>query len=167
MKNMLTDSTYFTLRIILYFFILLFAKRISLRFIHLIFSRAVDLAKLSKKRVKTLESLFANVVSYVVYAIVVLMVLKDLGIDTTPIITGAGILGLAVSFGSQTLVKDLISGIFILVENQFNVGDEVEIGEVKGKVKKMTLRMTVLEDENGNLVFIPNSEIKKVKVIKK
>ncbi len=155
------------LRIIVYALIFVFARRIVGHFIRAIFKRAYSVAKREKKRLKTVESLLSNVATYAVYAIVVLLVLRELGVDTTPLLTGAGIIGLAFSFGTQSLVKDLIYGIFIIIENQFSVGDEVDIGGLKGKVKKMSLRTTVLEDEEGNLIFIPNSEIKKVKVLKK
>jgi small conductance mechanosensitive channel len=87
--------------------------------------------------------------------------------NITPLITGAGILGLAFSFGAQTLVKDLIAGFFIILENQYNVGDQVKLNTEEGVVDKITLRATVLKDKKGNLIYIPNSEIKKVVVIKK
>lgn len=154
------------LRIIVYAFILVFARRIVRHFVGLFFKRASAVAKKERRRLKTVESLLSNVAVYTIYVIVGLLILKEFGVDTTPLITGAGIIGLAFSFGTQSLVKDLIYGIFIIVENQFNVGDEVEIAGLKGKVKKMSLRTTVLEDEEGNLIFIPNSEVKKVKVIR-
>ena len=93
------------------------------------------------------------------------MALKRIGLDITPILTGAGLLGLAVSFGSQTLVRDLISGFFIIVENQFNVGDKVKIANIEGKVIAINLRTTVLENKHQR-IYIPNSEIKNVVVNK-
>ncbi len=120
-----------------------------------------------KQRLDTLKSLSKNIVTITVYVILFLIILNDFGVNISPIITGAGILGLTVSFGAQTLVKDLISGFFIILENQYNVGQTVKIGENEGRVYKITLRTTILKDKNENRIFIPNSEIKKVTVFKK
>lgn len=120
-----------------------------------------------QKRIDTLRTLLANVSSVAIATVIFLIILKDIGVDITPILTGAGILGLAISFGAQTLVKDLISGFFILVENQYNVGDTVKIADIKGMVRRINLRTTVLKDEEANRFYIPNSEIKTVKVYKK
>ncbi len=83
-------------------------------------------------------------------------------IDIGPILAGAGILGLAVSFGAQSLVKDVISGFFILFENQFGLGDVIEAAGKSGTVEKMTLRVVVLRDVYGIMHIVPNSEIKVV-----
>ena len=83
-------------------------------------------------------------------------------IDIAPILAGAGILGLAVSFGAQSLVKDVISGFFILFENQFGLGDVIEVAGKSGTVEKMTLRVVVLRDVYGIMHIVPNSEIKVV-----
>ena len=83
-------------------------------------------------------------------------------INIAPILAGAGILGLAVSFGAQSLVKDIISGFFILLENQFAVGDVIEAAGKSGMVEKMTLRVVVLRDLEGTMHIIPNGEIKVV-----
>jgi small conductance mechanosensitive channel len=88
------------------------------------------------------------------------MILGELGLDIGPIIAGAGIVGLAVGFGAQTLVKDVISGFFILLENQFSVGDSIQIDDIGGGVEKMTLRATFLRDLEGTLHVIPNGEIR-------
>lgn len=120
-----------------------------------------------QKRLDTLKNLLENVFSAAFLIVIILMVMKDLGFDITPILTGAGILGLAVSFGAQSLVKDLISGFFIILENQFNVGDEVKIDGNQGRVNKINLRTTILKDEDGNLIYLPNSSILKVTVFKK
>jgi len=159
------SSSFFVLRLIVYAFVLVFARRIVGHFVKLLFKHAYSVAKREAKRLKTVESLLSNMLTYALYVAMALIILKEFGVDTTPLLTGAGIVGLAFSFGTQSLVKDLIYGIFIIIENQFSVGDEIEIGGLKGKVKKMSLRTTVLEDEEGNLIFIPNSEVKKVKVV--
>lgn len=113
-------------------------------------------------RTKTLRSFIKSILDGVLFISLLLIILSYWGVNIAPILTGAGILGLAISFGGQTLIKDLISGFFILIENQFNVGDNVRIGNFEGEVYKMTMRMTVLKDEKGNLIFIPNSQITSV-----
>lgn len=120
-----------------------------------------------KQRLKTLKGLLKNIIQYVLFFIIVVLIIQELGFNITPFITGAGILGLAFSFGAQTLVKDLIAGFFIILENQFNVGDKVQLNTEKGVVYKITLRSTILKDEKGNLIRLPNSEIKKVMVFNK
>ncbi len=115
-------------------------------------------AKLIAKT-KTIRTLLHNVVDAVLFIMMILMIMSNWGINISPLLTGAGILGLAVSFGSQSLVKDIISGFFIIFEDQFNVGDKVKIGDFEGEVVKITLRLTVLKDKDNNKVFIPNSKI--------
>jgi small conductance mechanosensitive channel len=90
------------------------------------------------------------------------MLLGAVGVDLGPLLAGAGVVGLAISFGAQSLVKDVISGLFILVENQFGVGDVVRLEGVSGAVEKMTLRVVVLRDVHGVVHIVPNGEIKKV-----
>lgn len=119
-----------------------------------------------KNRLNTLKSIIKSMISFFLLAILILLILADLGFDTTPILTGAGILGLAVSFGAQTLVKDLISGFFLILDNQINVGDSVQVGGTEGKVVKILMRNIVIRDKEENLVYIPNSEIKKIVVFK-
>lgn len=120
-----------------------------------------------QNRVKTLKTLLDNAISILIFAIAALMILKDLGFDITPILTGAGILGLAISFGAQSLVKDLISGFFIIIENQYNVGDTIEVAGFKGTVRRINVRTTVLRDKNENKIYIPNSQVDKVRIFKK
>jgi len=94
--------------------------------------------------------------------VIALLLTFNLFIDIGPILAGAGILGLAVSFGAQSLVKDVISGFFILFENQFAIGDVIEAAGKSGVVEKMTLRVVVLRDVEGAMHVIPNGEIKVV-----
>jgi len=110
-------------------------------------------------KTRTIRSLLKNIIDAVLFLVAVLIILSHWGVNVAPILTGAGILGLAFSFGAQTLVKDLIAGFFIILENQFNIGDRIQIGKLEGEVYKMTLRMTVLKDRNDNLIYIPNSQI--------
>ncbi len=119
-----------------------------------------------KKKLHTLFFLIKHTTQITIYAFALLIILDKIGVNILPFLTGAGIVGLALSFGSQTLVKDIISGIFIIVENQFNVEDEVKIGSFEGKVKKITLKTTYLEDKDGNKIIIPNSQINSVLIYK-
>lgn len=129
--------------------------------ISLIIKKSIDLifGKVKRSVFKTVWSLLKNTIDFILLFIAVMVILSNWGVDIGPIITGAGILGLAFSFGAQTLVKDLIVGFFIITENQFNIGDRVKIGNHEGEVYNMTLRMTVLKDKDENLIYIPNSQI--------
>lgn len=126
--------------------------------------RSIDLlfGEAKKKVFKTIRSLLTNIISIILFSVAIMIILSQWGINIGPILTGAGILGLAFSFGAQTLVKDLIAGFFIFTENQFNIGDKVKIGTYEGEVHKMTLRLTILKDAYGNLIYIPNSQISTV-----
>lgn len=111
-------------------------------------------------KTKTLRTMLKNIIDAVLFLIASLIILSEWGVNIGPILTGAGIIGLAVSFGSQTLVKDLIAGFFIIFEDQFNVGDRIKVvDKYEGRVDKITLRLTVLKDGKGNHVYIPNSTI--------
>ena len=112
------------------------------------------------KRARTLGRLIQNTLSIVVTVIAGLMTLRELGIDTTPILTGAGIVGLAVGFGSQTLVRDVISGFFLIMEDQLRVGDVAVVNGQGGLVEAVNLRTVVLRDEEGTVHVFPNGEIK-------
>ena len=116
---------------------------------------------LRERRGQTISQLLRSVGRVAVFVIALLLTF-NVFINIGPILAGAGILGLAVSFGAQSLVKDVISGFFILFENQFAIGDVVEAGGKSGVVEKMTLRVVVLRDLRGAMHVIPNSEIKVV-----
>lgn len=88
--------------------------------------------------------------------------LRMVGIDPTPLLASAGVLGLALGFGAQTLVKDFIAGLFIIAENQYAVGDRVKISGFEGTVECLSVRSTVLRDPDGNKVFIPNGAVSAV-----
>ena len=115
-------------------------------------------------KTRTLRGLLKNVIDVVFLVISILIIMSKWGVDIRPVLAGAGIVGLALSFGSQTLVKDILAGFFIILEDQFNIGDHVKIGDFEGTVEKITLRLTVLRDKDGNLIYLPNSQITNVKV---
>lgn len=112
-----------------------------------------------KKRTDTLGSVVRYLFNIVIVMIAGAMILGELGIEIGPILAAAGVLGLAVGFGAQSLVKDIISGFFIFLEDQIRVGDMVEIAGKSGIVERMNLKMTILRDLAGNVHFVPNGEI--------
>ncbi|HEX8392638.1 MAG TPA: mechanosensitive ion channel family protein [Longimicrobium sp.] len=114
------------------------------------------------QRARTLLSLLRSIGLVLIVILGIFMVLGSLGVNLGPLLAGAGVIGLAVSFGAQSLVKDIISGLFILFENQFGVGDVIRIEGVSGTVERMTLRVVVLRDVHGVVHIVPNGEIKKV-----
>jgi small conductance mechanosensitive channel len=114
------------------------------------------------QRAKTVGTLLKSIVSGVIAAIVIMMVLSELGLDIAPILASAGILGVALGFGSQTLVKDYLSGIFMIFEDQYGVGDVVDVGEASGTVEAVSLRVTRLRDTNGTVWYVRNGEIIRV-----
>lgn len=114
----------------------------------------------SKKRFQTLISVFEGTANFVVGIVALLMILPEFGIDIGALLAGAGLIGLAVSMGSREIIADFMSGLFIILENQYQVGDEVNIAGIEGKVKAISLRRTVIKDELGTIHLIPNSQIK-------
>ncbi len=113
-------------------------------------------------RLKTFSHVLKWIGSLLIVAIGLYMLLENFGIDVAPLLAGAGIVGLALGFGGQYLIRDLINGIFILFEGQFRVNDVVQIGELGGLVEAMNLRVTQLRDLEGRVIYIPNGEIKTV-----
>ncbi len=111
------------------------------------------------KRAQTVAKLIHGVGHTVLLLIILFWVLRIFNVDPTPILASAGVVGLAIGFGAQTLVKDFLSGIFILAENQYGIGDRVKMNGTEGIVKHLSVRSTVLEDEDGNTVYIPNGTI--------
>lgn len=115
-----------------------------------------------RQRVETLTRVVTSLTRAAVISLTIVMVLGELGMEIKPLLAGAGIAGIAVGFGAQSIVKDFFAGFFILLEDQYDVGDTVTIGTVTGTVEQMTLRVTVLRDANGTAYFIPNSSITQV-----
>ena len=111
------------------------------------------------KRARTLGSLVHNVSSVSITIVALLLILDQIGVNITPVLTGAGIAGLAVGFGAQTLVRDIISGFFLILEDQVRVGDVASINGVAGLVEDITLRTIVLRDEEGAVHVFPNGAI--------
>jgi len=113
-------------------------------------------------RAHTLGAVLRSVTRFVVWTIAAVTILGELGVNLGPLIASAGIAGLAIGFGAQTLVRDFLAGIFILIEDQYGVGDIVDVGEASGTVEAVTLRTTRLRDVNGTVWYVPNGEIVRV-----
>ncbi len=114
------------------------------------------------QRTKTIGSVLSNFITWGIALITLTMVLNELGVQVGALIAGAGILGAAVGFGAQSLVRDLISGLFIVFEDQYGVGDVVDLGEVKGAIEAVGLRVTQVRDVEGTLWYVRNGEISRV-----
>lgn len=111
-------------------------------------------------RMMTLERAGTGIVNVLIVALAILMILLALNINITPILASAGIAGLAISLGAQTLIKDYIGGILILFENQFNVGEDIQVEDVLGTVERIEMRATYVRDVQGRLFIIPNGEMR-------
>lgn len=117
---------------------------------------------IDEKRARTLSSLMQSVVRYAIYFIAIVMLLQEFHIDTTSLVAGAGIIGLALGVGAQSLIKDFVTGFFIILEDQYAVGDYVTCGDSAGTVEDIGFRTTKLRDASGIVHFIPNGTIGKV-----
>jgi small conductance mechanosensitive channel len=113
-----------------------------------------------RKRVHTVGATSRRFFSILIWSAAALMVLRELDVDITPVLTGAGIIGLAVGFGAQTLVKDIISGLFLIAEDQVRLGDVAQINGIGGAVEEINLRTIVLRDLEGTLHYIAAGEIR-------
>jgi small conductance mechanosensitive channel len=116
----------------------------------------------SAKRAETLGRVFRYLASVVVSLIAIMLVLAELGVSVAPILGAAGVVGLAIGFGAQSLVKDFFTGFFILLENQIRQGDVVKLGDHAGMVEVVTLRYVQLRDYDGNVHYVPNGHISTV-----
>lgn len=118
--------------------------------------------RLDQRRTKTIGKLLNNIVTYTINFILILIVLGQFGINLAPVLAGAGVLGLAIGFGAQNLVKDIITGFFIIFEDQFGVGDVIQTGAFKGTVEEIGLRVTRVRAGTGEVHIIPNGSIQQV-----
>lgn len=143
--------------------ILIIAKiliKIGKAAIHNVFKlRTRSPLKTNERRDETLAKLLDNIISYVVYFFAFMMILSVLTIDVKALLAGAGVVGLAVGFGAQSLVKDVITGFFIIFEDQFSVGDHVRIDQFEGTVESIGLRTTKIKTWTGEVHILPNGSI--------
>lgn len=145
-------------------------RRISVAIIMGILKRVVRTHRFAsetdrKKRIATLDSLLSTASKIAVWSIATIMVVDELGINTAPLLASIGIVGVAIGIGSQSLIKDFTNGLFIILENQYRVGDSVSFGtasgtvQASGVVQSISVRTTVLRDINGNIHHVPNGTI--------
>lgn len=144
---------------LLYWVLDVFARKLSQ-----LMKGAAPLAD-TDRRITTIATLVRAIGSSALFFVGGSMILKTLQIDITPILTGAGILGVIASFSAQTLVRDIIAGLFILLENQYAPGMLVQLDEVEGVVEHISLRSTIIRDKNGCKVFVPNGGIRIIRVM--
>ncbi|MCK0472928.1 mechanosensitive ion channel family protein [Halalkalibacter sp. APA_J-10(15)] len=137
----------------------LIARSIGKRLITSAFTKMQSEKDMSVGRVKTLEKLSVNAFSYVLIFIFITIIISIFGLDATGLIAGAGVIGLAIGFGAQGLVSDVVTGFFILLEKQIDVGDYVTAGGIDGIVEEVGLRNTQMRGFDGTLHYIPNREI--------
>ena len=121
----------------------------------------------TEKRQNTLIGVFGGALKIIVWLVAIMMVLPELGINVGPILAGAGILGVALGFGAQYMIRDFLAGLFIIIENQYREGDVVCLDETCGLVEDITLRKTILRDLDGIVHHVPNGEIKKASNLSK
>jgi moderate conductance mechanosensitive channel len=115
-----------------------------------------------KQRVEAIGSVLRGASTVSLFAVVVLLALSELRINLAPLLAGAGIVGVALGFGAQSLVRDVLAGLFILLEDQYGVGDLIDVGEASGTVQAVGLRVTTLRDLQGVVWYVPNGEIRRV-----
>ncbi len=113
-------------------------------------------------RAASIATVVASTVTVVVWTVASIMILGELNVDLAPLIAATGIVGIALGFGAQSLVKDCITGLFMLLEDQYGIGDEVDLGEAVGTVEQISLRTTVLRSPDGTLWHVPNGEVLRV-----
>lgn len=115
-----------------------------------------------KERAQTLGSILKSTVNGTIWLVAFAMILSEFGLNLGPVIASAGVLGVALGLGAQTIVRDMLAGIFMLVEDQYGVGDQVEVLEVSGIVETVGLRITTVRDDKGTLWYLRNGEILKI-----
>lgn len=156
------DSLISTLfQVILTIFLFWVIQRVIDRIVTLYFDRLIKKDQ-NIARIKTMRTLTTNVIQYVYYFILVYSILAILGIPVATLIAGAGVASLAIGFGAQGFVEDMVNGFFILFEHQFDVGDAVTINEYSGEIYQIGIRTTIIHDWNGAIHYIPNRNITNV-----
>jgi len=155
------------IKIIIILFIAWLAVKISKAFIFKLIKafieksgRLVGNEKIQEQRVKTLVKVFNSTLKIVIWVMAILTILPELGVNPTPLLAGAGLIGLAIGMGSRSLVQDYLAGLFILIEDQYRIGEEIDVSGKKGKVVGLNLRRTIIKDSDGIIHYIPNGQVK-------
>lgn len=147
--------------------LVLIAGILLMRLFRFVFGKAMHrrggrISPEAASRTETTLNIIVSVVSYIWYFIIVGLILGIFGLDITSILAAAGVVGIAVAFGAQTLIRDLLSGLFIWAEGSLRVGDVVTLNDLSGMVESMTIRITTIRNFNGNVFIIPNGEIRNI-----
>jgi small-conductance mechanosensitive channel len=116
-------------------------------------------AKRQAERARTTGSVLNSILKAVIWIIAIGMILGEFGFNLGPVIASAGVIGVAIGLGAQTLVRDILSGIFMLIEDQYGVGDQIKVLEIEGVVEKVGLRITTIRDKDETLWYVRNGEI--------
>lgn len=147
--------------------IIIIGAAIALRFFRIVIDRLLmtqigTKSIFEEKRARTLTGLVHSILRYVIYFIGIVMILQEFKIDTTSIVAGAGVVGLALGVGAQSLIRDVITGFFIILEDQYAIGDYIASGDMTGTVEEIGFRVTKLRDSNGVLHIIPHGAISRI-----
>jgi len=113
-----------------------------------------------RKREDTLITVFSGTLRVIIWMAALLMIIAELGVNIGPLLAGAGVIGLAIGFGAQYIIRDFCTGLFIILENQYRIGDVICVGDACGEVEDITLRTTIIRDKDGAVHHIPNGEVK-------
>ena len=158
--ELLQASSHILIILILSWLLLVISRKLLRTFRTYITSRTHDIGTI--KRAETLGQVFGNVTTVIITLITGMLILSEMGISIAPILAAAGVVGVAVGFGAQSLIKDYFTGFFLLLEDQIRHGESVEVGGKKGVVEEVTLRHVKLRDSDGTVHFIPNGTISTV-----
>jgi len=167
LQNLISWSISHGIKIIIILLVAWLATRISKVLISRLIKTLIEKSeiigkdnKVQEQRAKTLSKVFISTLKIVIWVMAILTVLPEFGVNPTPLLAGAGLIGLAIGMGSKNLVQDYLAGLFILLEDQYRVGEKVDIGGKQGKVIDLNLRRTIVKDEEGVMHYIPNGQIK-------
>ncbi len=140
--------------------VILLAAWIIARLSRAVISRVIrnSIGRNEQNRAETIIKVFNSAKNFAVWAIAVLMILPEFGIDATPLLAGAGLVGLAIGMGAKNLIQNYLSGLFILLEDQYRIGEKISVAGLEGEVKELNLRRTVIKDKKGRLHHIPNGQ---------
>lgn len=166
LTNLLLSSVGIFIKICIVLIVMLLAKKVITGFIDNLFHNKLSASMkqnenipLEEKRLKTLSKLFKSIATYVIYFIAIITCLDMVGFSIMTILAGAGVVSLAVAFGAQSIVEDLMSGIFIVLENQYSVGEFVSIDGILGTVSEIGMKTTKILTESGELMIIRNGSV--------
>jgi len=159
-EHAIAAATRIVVILVAYFVLRFVLLKILNRFVQSLIARVSgELLQAREARVRSLQTVLGSAMTFVLGFVAAVMMCQAVGINVVPLLTTASVAGLAIGFGAQRLVRDWISGIFILIEDQYGVGDRVTIGSVTGRVEELGMRTTRIRDDNGSLYTIANGDI--------